>query len=116
MTPSLMGRSVYYPEQVEIFADALRRVLEDGERLAGVDALRIQRGKVFHTHKLPGVGVKTRDRVLASGLLDYEYTYENLVDIPGVTEAQARTIAEAAMDEVRAEVAKAVSGVEVRVP
>jgi hypothetical protein len=116
MTPSLMGRSVYYPEQVEIFAETLRRVLVDGERLAGVDALRIQRGKVFHTHKLAGVGVKTRDRVLASGLLDYEYTYENLVDIPGLTEAQARTIAEAAMDETRAEVTKAVSGAEVRVP
>jgi hypothetical protein len=95
MTPSLMGRSVYFPEQVEIFADTLRRVLVEGEPLAGVDALRIQRGKVFHTHKLPGVGTKTRARVLASGLLDHEYTFENLLMVPGVTEAQARTIAEA---------------------
>jgi len=99
MTPSLMGRSVYYPEQVALFADALRRVLVDGERLAGVDALRTQRGKVFHTHELPGVGTKTRDRVLASGLLDSEYTYENLIGIPGLTEAQARTIAGAARIE-----------------
>jgi hypothetical protein len=92
-----MGRSVYYPEQVALFADTLRRVLVDGERLAGVGALRVQRGKLFHTHKLPGVGMKTRARVLASGLLDSEYTYENLVGIPGLTEAQARTIAEAAI-------------------
>ncbi len=107
MTPSLMGRNIYYPEQLELFADVLGRVLVDGERLAGVDALRVQRGKVFHTHKLPGVGTKTRERVLASGLLDHEYTYENLVGIPGVTEAQARTIAE---------VAKVATGSEVRVP
>src|SRR3712207_9269609 len=33
MTPSLMGRSVCYPEQVSLFADVLRRVLVDGERL-----------------------------------------------------------------------------------
>nr|MDP9481459.1 hypothetical protein [Actinomycetota bacterium] len=59
-------------------------------------ALRIQRGKIFHTTKMPGVGMKTRARVLASGLLDTEYTYENLVAIPGITEAQALTIAEAA--------------------
>jgi hypothetical protein len=96
MTPSLMSRSVYYPEQVELFADTLRRVLVDGERLAGVDALRIQRGKLFHTTRMPGVGTKTRARVLASGLLDDEYTYENLAAIPGVTEAQARAITEAA--------------------
>ncbi len=96
MTPSLMGRGVYYPEQVELFADTLRRVLVDGERLAGVDALRIQRGKLFHTTKMAGVGIKTRARVLASGLLDDEYTYESLVAIPGLTERQARTIAEAA--------------------
>jgi hypothetical protein len=96
MTPSLMGRGVYYPEQVEEFAEVLRRVLVEGEKLAGVGALRVQRGKVFHTAKLPGVGMKTRARVLASGLLDGEYTYENLAAIPGVTEAQARTIAEAA--------------------
>jgi hypothetical protein len=96
MTPSLMSRSVYYPEQVEIFADVLRRVLVDGEVLAGVDPLRIQRGKLFHTTRMPGVGIKTRARVLASGLLDDEYTYENLVAIPGVTEAQARAIAETA--------------------
>src|SRR5215210_6983118 len=96
MTPSLMSRGVYYPEQLELFADTLGRVLVDGERLAGVDALRIQRGKVFHTTRMPGVGMKTRARVLASGLLDDEYSYENLVAIPGVTEAQARTIAEAA--------------------
>ena len=96
MTPSLMNRGVYYTEQIEHFADALGRVLVDGERLAGVDALRIQRGKLFHTTKLPGVGMKTRARVLASGLLDAEYTYENLLTIPGLTEAQASTIAEAA--------------------
>jgi hypothetical protein len=96
MTPSLMSRSVYYPEQVELFAGVLRRVLIDGERLAGVDALRIQRGKLFHTTRMPGVGMKTRARVLASDLLDDEYTYENLVAIPGVSEAQARAIAEAA--------------------
>jgi hypothetical protein len=102
MTPSLMGRSVFHPEQIERFADVLGRVLIDGEPLAGVDALRIQRGKVFHTTRMPGVGMKTRARVLASGLLDDEYSYENLVAVPGVTEAQARTIAEAA--DVRAEV------------
>ena len=101
MTPSLMGRGVYQPEQVDIFAEMLKRVLVDGERLAGVDDLRIQRGKIFHTEKLPGVGMKTRARVTASGLLDHEYTYENLVSIPGVTETQARTIAEAARTEVR---------------
>jgi hypothetical protein len=43
---------------------------------------------------MPGVGMKTRARVLASGLLDDEYTYDNLVAIPGVTQTQARTIAE----------------------
>ncbi len=116
MTPSLMGRGVYYPEQVEEFADVLRRVLVDGERIAGVENLRIQRGKVFHTEKLPGVGMKTRSRVLASGLLDHEYTYENLSRIEGVTDAQARTIAEAAR-EVTEEVKEAgESGAEVRVP
>ncbi|QIN84130.1 hypothetical protein GBA63_16855 [Rubrobacter tropicus] len=99
MTPSLMGRSVFYPEQIELFADTLKRVLIDGEKLAGVDALRIQRGKLFHTTKMPGVGMKTRARVLASGLLDDEYTYENLVSIPGITEAQALTIATAAKEE-----------------
>jgi hypothetical protein len=103
MTPALMGRGVYQPEQVELFTDTLRRVLVDGERLAGVEELRIQRGKVFHTEKMPGVGMKTRARVLASGLLDYEYTYENLVAIPGITEAQARTIAET-VREARTEV------------
>ncbi len=96
MTPSLMGRSVYYPEQVALFADVLRRILIAGEKLAGVPKLRIQRGKLFHTTKLPGVGTKTRARVLASGLLDSEYTYENLIGIPGITEAQAFTIVEAA--------------------
>jgi hypothetical protein len=96
MTPSLMSRGVYYPEQVELFAETLRRVLIDGERLAGIDALRVQRGKLFHTTRMPGVGMKTRARVMASGLFDDEYTYENLVAIPGVTEAQARAIAEAA--------------------
>jgi hypothetical protein len=95
MTPSLMGRGVYYPEQIELFADTLRRVV-DGERLVGVDALRIQRGKLFHTTKMSGVGMKTRARVLASGLLDDEYTYESLAAIPGVTQTQARTIADAA--------------------
>jgi len=100
MTPSLMGSGVYHPEQVEIFADTLRRVLVEGEPLAGVDALRIQRGKVFHTHKLPGVGMKTRARVVASGLLDHEYTFENLLAIEGVTEVQARTIAEASLPYV----------------
>src|SRR5918995_1730758 len=97
MTPSLMGRGVYYPEQIGLFADTLRRVLVDGEKLAGVGSLRIQRGKLFHTTKMAGVGMKTRARVLASGLLDDEYTYENPAAIPGVTEAQARTIARAAM-------------------
>ncbi len=96
MMPSLMGRSIYYPEQVALFADTLRRVLVEGERLAGMEALRVQRGKLFHVHRLPGIGMKTRARVLASGLLDSEYTYENLVGITGVTETQARTIAEAA--------------------
>ncbi len=96
MTPSLMSRGVYYPEQIEHFAETLGRVLVDGESLAGVDALRIQRGKLFHTTKMPGVGMKTRARVMASGLLDAEYTYENLVAIPGITESQALTIAEAA--------------------
>src|SRR5918999_3951716 len=96
MTPSLMGRGVYYPEQVRLFADTLRRLLVEGENLAGVGALRIQRGKLFHTAKMAGVGMKTRARVLASGLLDDEYTYESLVAIPGVTEAQARIIAGAA--------------------
>jgi helix-hairpin-helix protein len=96
MTPSLMGRGVFHPEQIELFADTLKRVLIDGETLAGVDALRIQRGKLFHTTKMPGVGTKTRARVLASGLLDDEYAYESLVCIPGLTEAQARTIAGAA--------------------
>jgi hypothetical protein len=66
------------------------------ERLAGVGSLRIQRGNLFHTTKMAGVGMKTRARVLASGLLDDEYDYESLVAIPGVTEAQARTIAGAA--------------------
>ena len=74
----------------------MRRLLVEGENLAGVGALRIQRGKLFHTAKMAGVGMKTRARVLASGLLDDEYTYEKLVAIPGVTEAQARTIASAA--------------------
>jgi hypothetical protein len=95
MTPSLMGRGVYYPEQIELFADTLRRVV-DGESLVGVDALRIQRGKLFHTTKMAGVGMKTRARVMASGLLDDEYSYESLAAIPGVTQTQARTIAEAA--------------------
>jgi hypothetical protein len=109
MTPSLMSRGVFYDEQLELFADTLRRVLLDGERLAGVGALRIQRGKLFHTTKMAGVGMKTRARILASGLLDDEYTYENLLAIQGVTEAQARTIAEAARID-------AGSRAEVRVP
>ncbi|MDP8971959.1 MAG: helix-hairpin-helix domain-containing protein [Actinomycetota bacterium] len=116
MTPSLMGRGVYYPEQIELFADILRRVLVEGERLNGVDTLRIQRGKLFHVRKLPGVGTKTRARVLASGLLDSEYTYENLVGIPGLTEAQARTIAEAARTAVEKNGHEAATGAEVRVP
>ena len=103
MTPSLMGRGVYYPEQVVLFTDTLRRVLVNGERLTGVGDLRVQRGKLFHTTKLPGVGLKTRARVLASGLLDSEYTYENLIGIPGLTEAQARAIAEATRAKVEAE-------------
>jgi hypothetical protein len=90
-----MGRGVYYQEQIELFADTLKRVV-NGENLAGVDALRIQRGKLFHTTKMAGVGMKTRARVMASGLLDDEYTYESLAAIPGVTETQARTIADAA--------------------
>jgi hypothetical protein len=112
MTPSLMSRGVYYPEQIEHFADTLRRVLVEGERLAGVDSLRIQRGKLFHTTKMAGVGMKTRARVLASGLLDDEYTYESLISIPGVTETQARTIAEAAK---RGPVSIGASRTEVRV-
>ena len=112
MTPSLMSRGVYYPEQIEKFADVLKRVLVDGERIAGVDKLRVQRGKIFHTTKMAGVGMKTRARVLASGLLDDEYTYENLVVIPGVTDTQARTIAETA----RVQAAKVKAGkAEVRV-
>jgi len=114
MTPSLMSRSIYYPEQVALFANVLRRVLVDGERLAGVGALRIQRGKLFHTHKLPGIGPKTRARVMASGLEETEYTYEKLVGVPGLTETQARIIAEAAKAEVARH--KALSRVEVRVP
>ena len=47
-------------------------------------------GKLFHTTKMPGIGFKTRARVLASGLLDDEYGYENLVSIPGITDTQAR--------------------------
>jgi hypothetical protein len=96
MTPALMGRGVYHPEQVALFADTLKRVLIEGERLTGVEDLRIQRGKLFHLVKLPGIGLKTRARVLASGLLDSEYTYENLASIPSVTKSQAHTIAEAA--------------------
>jgi hypothetical protein len=96
MTPSLMSRGVYHQEQIDHFADTCRHVLVDGERLAGVGSLRIQRGKLFHTTKMAGVGMKTRARVLASGLLDDEYTFESLIAIPGITEAQARTIAEAA--------------------
>jgi len=115
MTPSLMSRSVYYPEQVALFADVLRRVLVDDERLAGVGPLRVQRGKIFHTHKLPGVGAKTRARVLASGLLDSEYTYENLASISGLTGAQARTIAEAVRAEAET-MAGALARTEVRVP
>ncbi len=111
MTPSLMGRGVYYPEQVGRFADRCRRVLVERERLAGVGSLRIQRGKLFHTTKMPGVGMKTRARVLASGLLDDEYTYENLASVPGITEAQARTIAASA----KAESARGVARPEVRV-
>jgi hypothetical protein len=109
MTPSLMSRGVFYPEQVEHFADTCRCVLVEGERLSGVGSLRIQRGKLFHTTRMPGVGSKTRARILASGLLDDEYTYENLAAIQGVTEAQARTIAEAARIEAGART-------EVRVP
>jgi hypothetical protein len=109
MTPSLMSRGVFYPEQIELFADTCRRVLVEGERLSGVGYLRIQRGKLFHTTRMPGVGSKTRARILASGLLDDEYTYENLAAIQGVTEAQARTIAEAARIEAGART-------EVRVP
>jgi Helix-hairpin-helix domain len=115
-TPSLMGRGVYYPEQVALFADVLRHVLVEGERLAGVDDLRIQRGKLFHVRKLPGVGTKTRARVLASGLLDSEYTYENLAGIPGVKEAQARAIAEAARTEAMKNGHGSVTRAEVRVP
>ncbi len=117
MTPSLMGRGVYQPEQVEVFAETLKRVLVDGERLAGVDALRIQRGKLFHTTKMPGIGFKTRARVLASGLLDDEYGYENLVSIPGITDTQARTIAEAAraVSHAAGNVAGGIPRAEVRV-
>jgi hypothetical protein len=115
MTPSLMGRGVYYPEQVELFADTLRRVLVDGEKLTGVGSLRIQRGKLFHTTKMAGVGMKTRARVLASGLLDDEYTYESLIAIPGVTEAQARTIACAARADKERPIPVGAARTEVRV-
>jgi hypothetical protein len=115
MTPSLMGRGVYYPEQVRLFADTLRSLLVEGENLAGVGALRIQRGKLFHTAKMAGVGMKTRARVLASGLLDDEYTYESLVAIPGVTEAQATTIARAAMSVKEGPVPIGAARTEVRV-
>jgi hypothetical protein len=101
MTPSLMGRGVFYPEQLSRFAELLERVLVDGERLAGVETLRVQRGKIFHTTRMEGVGFKTRARVLASGLLDDEYTYENLRSVPGITEKQARTIAAAAVERKR---------------
>jgi hypothetical protein len=114
MTPSLMGRGVYYPEQVEEFAGLVRRVLVEGEEIAGVENLRIQRGKIFHTEKLPGVGMKTRGRVMASGLLDHEYTYENLSRIDGITDSQARTIAEAAREMIRE--SREAEGTEVRVP
>ena len=73
-TPSLMSRGVYYPEQIEHFADTLGRVLVDGRDVRDCSLAR----------------------VLASGLLDAEYTYANLLTIPGLTEAQASTIAEAA--------------------
>jgi hypothetical protein len=56
---------------------------------------------------MPGIGMKTRARVLASGLLDHEYTYENLVSVPGITEAQARTIAAAAKAQSATGVARA---------
>jgi hypothetical protein len=115
MTPSLMGRGVYYPEQVRLFADTLRSLLVEGENLAGVGALRIQRGKLFHTAKMAGVGMKTRARVLASGLLDDEYTYESLVAIPGVTGAQATTIARAAMSVKEGPVPIGAARTEVRV-
>ena len=82
---------------MEEFAPLNAQSIDSGEPLAGVDALRIQRGKLFHTTRMPGVGMKTRARVLASGLLDDEYSYENLVAIPGVTETHARAIAEAAL-------------------
>ncbi len=114
MTPSLMGRGVFYPEQIEIFAETLGRGLVDGERLVGVDSLRIQRGKLFHTTKMPGVGMKTRARVLASGLLDAEYTYDNLAVIPGVTQTQARTIAES-VKKVRVRATLGAARTEVRV-
>jgi hypothetical protein len=55
MMPSLMSRSVYYPEQIEIFADVLRRAVVDGERLAEVGALRNQRGKLHLTIAIPDV-------------------------------------------------------------
>lgn len=115
MTPSLMSRGVYYTEQIELFADTCRRVLVDGEKLAGVGSLRIQRGKLFHTTKMSGVGMKTRARVLASGLLDDEYTYESLVAIPGITETQARTIAEAARITRKGSVPIGAARTEVRV-
>jgi hypothetical protein len=109
MTPSLMSRGVFYPEQIELFAEKCWRVLVDGEKLASVGELRIQRGKLFHTTRMPGVGMKTRARILASGLLDDEYTYENLAAVEGVTQTQAWTIAEAARVEAGART-------EVRVP
>jgi hypothetical protein len=55
MTPSLMGWSVYYPSLIELFAHTLRRVLVDGERLAGVGNLRIQRDKLQRTVAVPEV-------------------------------------------------------------
>jgi hypothetical protein len=51
---------------------------------------------------MAGVGMKTRARVMASGLLDDEYTYESLIAIPGLTQTQARTIADAAKKRLAA--------------
>src|SRR3712207_1435077 len=51
MTPSLMSRGVFYEEQIEVFADKLRRVLVDGEELARSGERRV--GKECRSRWLP---------------------------------------------------------------
>ena len=56
MTPSLMGRGVYYPEQIELFADTLRRVLVEGENLAGVGPYASSAASSFTPPRWPASG------------------------------------------------------------